>query len=213
MPGTVLIIASESTRREQLREELKELDCRVVAASHAEEGVEQAARVAPDVVLLENGVSEHDPLEVCRRLRVELPAARLPYIMLLPPESRRIDRAAWNDLVRALVGSAQANGDDVLQCGPLRIDTQRYRATLGGDELNLTLTEFRLLTQLMLDPGVVHTRAALCEACGRDSQAIQERTVDVHIKSIRHKLGDHAYLVETVRGVGYRCRDSQPARL
>ncbi|MCA9201699.1 MAG: hypothetical protein KDA59_01550, partial [Planctomycetales bacterium] len=106
MPGTVLIIASESTRREQLREELKELDCRVVAASHAEEGVEQAARVAPDVVLLENGVSEHDPLEVCRRLRVELPAARLPYIMLLPPESRRIDRAAWNDLVRALVGSA-----------------------------------------------------------------------------------------------------------
>jgi DNA-binding response OmpR family regulator len=99
-------------------------------------------------------------------------------------------------------------GDSVLRLGPLAIDTETYRVTLAGRRLDLTYKEFELLRFLVQHPGRVHTRAALLhEVWGYDFYG-GTRTVDVHVRRLRAKLGvDDEDLIETVRGVGYRAAE------
>ena len=89
----------------------------------------------------------------------------------------------------------------------VRIDRLRHRAFVGDAELNLTPTEFRLLECLLRQPGRAFTRHQLMDAAIGDGQIVLERTIDVHIKTLRKKIGD-ADLIETVRGVGYRFREA-----
>jgi two-component system phosphate regulon response regulator PhoB len=92
----------------------------------------------------------------------------------------------------------------------VRIDRVRHRAEVKGAEMDLTPTEFRLLECLLRQPGRAFTRHHLMDAAIGDGAIVLERTIDVHIKTLRRKLGD-ADLIETVRGVGYRFRESPPA--
>ncbi len=89
----------------------------------------------------------------------------------------------------------------------LEIDARRFRCFVEGRELKLTLTEFRLLYTLARGGGVVFTRQELATSCLGAAADTQQRTIDVHIKTLRQKLAERADLVETVRGVGYRFRD------
>jgi DNA-binding response OmpR family regulator len=93
----------------------------------------------------------------------------------------------------------------------IEIDRRQHRAILDGIELKLTPTEFRLLWTLVRQPGRAFSRQELMEAGMGDDALVLERTVDVHIKSLRQKLGDKGDLIETVRGVGYRFREEQTA--
>jgi two-component system phosphate regulon response regulator PhoB len=88
----------------------------------------------------------------------------------------------------------------------LSVDRRRFAATLDGRPLPLTPTQLRLLWTLARHAGQVFSHAQLCEVCRHDDLAAQERTIDVHIKSIRQKLAHRGELIETVRGVGYRMR-------
>ena len=89
----------------------------------------------------------------------------------------------------------------------LEVDRERHTATAGGEELVLTPTEFRLLWALMRQPGRPFSRHELMDASrGGDANAL-ERTIDVHVRSLRQKLGPRGPAVETVRGVGYRFRE------
>ena len=90
------------------------------------------------------------------------------------------------------------------------IDRQRHRALYRGEELILTPTEFRLLEVLLRQAGRAFTRHELMDAAIGEDAMVLERTIDVHIKSLRKKLTDAADLIETVRGVGYRFRESRP---
>ena len=92
-------------------------------------------------------------------------------------------------------------------CG-LTIDRKRHQADVDGRDLYLTLTEFRIIWTLSLHPGVVVSRKQLADSCCEHAGSIQERTIDAHIRAIRHKLKNRADLVETVRGVGYRFTDA-----
>ncbi len=91
----------------------------------------------------------------------------------------------------------------------VRIDRVRHRAYASGRELELTPTEFRLLECLLRQPGRAFTRHQLMDAAIGEGAIVLERTIDVHIKTLRRKLGA-ADLIETVRGVGYRFRERRP---
>ncbi len=91
------------------------------------------------------------------------------------------------------------------------IDRHRHRALLEGEELALTPTEFRLLESMLRQPGRAFTRYDLMAAAIGEDAVVLERTIDVHIKSLRKKLGNAADLIETVRGVGYRFREERVA--
>ena len=87
------------------------------------------------------------------------------------------------------------------------IDKVKHRATVEGEELDLTPTEFRLLECLLRQPGRAFTRTQLMDSAIEEGALVLERTIDVHIKSLRRKLGVAGDYIETVRGVGYRFKE------
>jgi DNA-binding response OmpR family regulator len=96
---------------------------------------------------------------------------------------------------------------DDLQIGPLRVSLKTYKAYLDGEMMNLTPSEFKLLTTMLEYRGRVLTRAKLIEEVQGEGISVIGRTVDTHVFGLRRKLGEHADLIETVRGIGYRVRD------
>ena len=96
---------------------------------------------------------------------------------------------------------------DVAEHLGVRIDRVRHRATLDGKKLDLTPTEFRLLECLVRQPGRAFSRSQLMDAAIGEGSIVLERTIDVHIKTLRKKLGGESEYIETVRGVGYRFRE------
>jgi hypothetical protein len=96
----------------------------------------------------------------------------------------------------------------ILQIGPVRIDRHGHWAYLNDKKLHLTPTEFRLLECFLREPGRAFTRSQLLDVSIGNSGFVLERTIDVHIRSLRAKLGASRELIETVRGIGYRFRES-----
>src|SRR5205807_1692255 len=105
-----------------------------------------------------------------------------------------------------------ADPGDVTEHLGVKIDRVRHRATFGGKALDLTPTEFRLLECLVRQPGRAFSRHQLMDAAISDGSIVLERTIDVHVKTLRKKLaaaGCAGELIETVRGVGYRFRETK----
>jgi two-component system phosphate regulon response regulator PhoB len=112
--------------------------------------------------------------------------------------------------IKALQRRFEAGGEpaDVVEHLGVRIDRVRHRAFTEGRELDLTPTEFRLLECLLRQPGRAFTRHQLMDAAIGEGAVVLERTIDVHVKTLRRKLGA-ADLIETVRGIGYRFREGR----
>ena len=184
------------------------------------------ARAAPppDLIVLDLMLPGLDGLEVCRRLRLE---SAVPIIMLTA-RSTEEDRLEGLDLgaddyvvkpfsprelaarVRAVLRRVQDSaGEAPIRVGDLSVDPARHQVTAGGERVDLTPREFRLLSVLARSPGRVFTRSELVErAFGSDSETL-ERTIDVHVVHLRRKLEPdpaRPTRVETVYGVGYRLR-------
>jgi len=107
-------------------------------------------------------------------------------------------------LQRRIEGGAEA-GHRIEHAG-ISVDRVRHRALVRGKEIELTPTEFRLLECLLRQPGRAFTRHQLMDGAISDGAIVLERTIDVHIKALRRKLGD-ADLIQTVRGIGYRLKE------
>lgn len=99
-----------------------------------------------------------------------------------------------------------ADAEDVLVCGPIRLSRDDKRVSVDGRPLGLTYQEFRLLETLMLNPGRVLSRSQLLALAWDEPDWRTGRTVDVHVRRVRRKLGEAAHFVETARGFGYRLR-------
>ncbi len=181
------------------------------------------ARRVPDAVLLDIMLPDTDGLEIMRRLRADSETATVP-IMMLTAKDTELDKVVALDggaddyltkpfslmeltsRCRALLRRAGMTKkvSDTLSSQGITLSPSRREVAVDGNEIKLTLREFDLLEYLMRKPGIVFSREALLQSVwGWDFDG-GSRTVDVHVQTLRQKLGDHASCIETVRGVGYR---------
>ncbi len=223
----ILIIEDDVDLTNVLNYNLRQAGYEVLIARDGSEGLRQAELFTPDVVLLDLMLPLVDGLEVCRRLR-SMSATRYTLIVMLTAKAEEVDEVVGLSLgaddyvtkpfsvkvllqrIKAMLRRrTEAHGDaaEVISSQGITIDRRRHAATAGDQMLHLTQSEFRLLEVFVRQPGRAFTRSELLEAALDKDGIVLERTVDVHVRSLRQKLGDHAALIETVRGLGYRFRD------
>jgi len=225
----VLIIEDETALAEALAYNLRREGYEVIHALNGKKGLALAFAEPPDVLLLDLMLPGMNGTEVLRELRANEKTQHLP-VIILSAKSEETDQVVGFSLgaddyvtkpfsVKVLLERIKAlqrrksqpnepaNPEStILEQGPIRIDRVRHRAFLENKEMDLTPTEFRLLLCMLSQPGRAFTRRQLMEASIGDGAIVLERTIDVHIKTLRRKLENDA-LVETVRGVGYRLKE------
>lgn len=177
----------------------------------------------PQLVLLDIMLPDEDGLHILKRLRAGAETADLP-VMMLTAKSSEYDRVVGLDSgaddympkpfgmmelvsrVRALLRRAAkpAAEDKLFTAGPLTVDVKRRAVTVDGEPVILTYKEFELLCYLLENRGVVLSRDQILTKIWDYNYSGETRTVDVHIRTLRQKLGNAGALIETVRGVGYR---------
>ena len=177
----------------------------------------------PQLVLLDIMLPDEDGLHILKRLRAGAETADLP-VMMLTAKSSEYDRVVGLDSgaddympkpfgmmelvsrVRALLRRAAkpAAEDKLFTAGSLAVDVKRRAVTVDGEPVILTYKEFELLCYLLENRGVVLSRDQILTKIWDYNYSGETRTVDVHIRTLRQKLGDAGTLIETVRGVGYR---------
>lgn len=234
MPKTkVLVIEDDRALAEVLSYNLNMAGYEVLLATDGQDGLLRAQTKSPDIVLLDLMLPVVDGLDVCRRLRAGAATKDVPIIMLTAKGEESDELIGFSlgaddyvtkpfsvkvllERMKALRRrrTADETTDDVITKLGVTIDRRRHHATSEGQFLSLTRSEFRLLDTLIRQPGRVFHRAELIDAALGEDTMVMERTIDVHIRALRRKLGDRADVIETVRGVGYRFRDSEiPAEL
>lgn len=183
--------------------------------------LEEAYRMRPDLVLLDIMLPGMDGFEVCRRLRANPETASVAIVMLTARGAERdvvagLDAGA-NDYVakpfskevllariRCALRTVATCADERLSLDGLALDDGTHRVMLDGEELRLTLTEYRVLELLLRSPGRVFGRSQIIDRISGGEKTVTERTVDVQVFGLRRKLGVWARHIETIRGVGYR---------
>ncbi len=196
-------------------------------AEHGTEGLKMIKEWKPDLAILDIMLPGMDGVEICRNIRQAENIRDIPIIMLSAKDDE-IDvvlglRMGADDYitkpfsprelierVKAILRRRRINDDsseNQLAYGPLSVDKDRHEVKLIDDNIDLTATEFKILSCLVERPGRVFKRDDLLSRVLGDDAIVIDRTIDVHIRSIRKKFGDHRDLIETVRGVGYRFKD------
>jgi two-component system response regulator RegX3 len=211
----ILVVEDEDEIAEPLVEGLRREGFEVSLATTGQAALDAPA---PDLVLLDLRLPDIDGIEVCRQLRAR---SDVP-IIVVSARGEEVDRVVGLELgaddyvvkpfgfrelharIRAVMRRARAeNDDDSLRAGSLEIDIRARRAALAGRELPLTTKEFDLLALLTSDPGAVIGREQILREVWNTDWFGPTKTIDVHVASLRRKLGDPRW-IETVRGVGLR---------
>jgi two-component system phosphate regulon response regulator PhoB len=221
----ILIIEDERALTDVLVYNLQREGYDTVIAHDGQEGLRKAQMAIPDLILLDLMLPTMDGLEVCRELRAGERTRHIP-ILMLTAKAEETDQVVGFSMgaddyvtkpfsvkvlmqrIKALQRRAEASAEpaDIIEHMGVRIDRVRHQATVKGGDLDLTPTEFRLLECMLRQPGRAFSRAQLMDIAIGEGAVVLERTIDVHIKTLRRKLGEFDY-IETVRGVGYRFRE------
>jgi two-component system, OmpR family, phosphate regulon response regulator PhoB len=223
----ILIIEDERGLTDVLEYNLKREGYDTLVAHDGQEGLRKAQTLLPDLILLDIMLPAMSGIDVCRELRAGERTREIP-IIIISAKAEETDQVVGFSLgaddyvtkpfsvkvllqrIKALQRRVEGVTDpvDAIEYLDVRLDRVRHRAYAEGRELDLTPTEFRLLECLLRQPGRAFTRHQLMDAAIGEGAIVLERTIDVHIKTLRKKLGA-SDLIETVRGVGYRFRETR----
>ncbi len=207
---------------------LEQAGFEIIGFSTAAELDATCAHVLPDLYILDIMLPDEDGISILKRLRSSSATADIPIIMLTARGTEfdvvtGLDSGADDYLskpfsmmelvsrVKVLLrrhtnGTPTDTGSEIKTLGQVTLSPKQHTVEVDGEEVVLANKEFELLRLLMQNPGQVFTREQLLEAIWGWSYAGNTRTVDVHIQTLRHKLGSSADIIETIRGVGYRAR-------
>lgn len=225
----ILVVEDEPDILEMVRYNLDQAGLDVETAEDAECGLQSIQETLPDLIILDLMLPGIDGLDMCRQIKQDARTRHIP-ILMLTARKEEIDRIVGLELgaddyvvkpfsprelvlrTQAILRRSQSSLQSItdtetwLHLGPISIDKAAHQALLNGDPLELTGTEFKLLTTLIERRGRVQTRDDLLDTVWGYEYGGYGRTVDTHIRRLREKLGEASEWIETVRGVGYRFR-------
>lgn len=222
----ILIVDDEEDVLELVRYNLDKNGYKVVTATSGEEALTEARNKLPDMVILDLMLPGIDGLEVCKKLKSDIKTEPIPIIMLtakgeesdivtgleLGAEDYLTKPFSPKVLIARIRRILHRSVSRDLERPPIKIreltiDPGRREVHVKGKQINLSYTEFNILYILAKRPGLVFTRYQIIDAIHGNDYLVTDRAVDVQIVSLRKKLASCGSYIETVRGVGYRCKD------
>lgn len=225
--STILVIDDEKDILKLLQYNLEKEGYQTLLAKSGEEGFELAKQKKPSLIVLDLMLPGLDGLEVCKLLKGD-PVTRSIPIIMLTAKSSEIDQVVGLELgaidyiskpfgIKIFLArvknalrqkTAEASLSGVIKIGDIALNRERMQVTVSGKPISLTKMEFNILAFLMENKGKVFSRDRLLDGAWGAETFVVDRTVDVHIRSIRQKLGSSRECLETVRGSGYRFVDA-----
>lgn len=221
---TILVVDDEQDLLDLIEYNLKKEGFAVLKAENGQDGIKMAREHNPNLVLLDIMMPKMDGLEVCDQMRADAGLRHIPIIFLTArgdekTEVEGLDKGADDYItkpisttklisrIKAVLRRFDETEEDTqkLVVHDLEIDKDRYIVSRGEKEFQLPRKEFELLYYLASRKGKVRDRQTLLNKVWGDNIYVVDRTVDVHVRKIREKLGDH--YIETVKGVGYKFKE------
>ena len=226
MVRTIAVLDDEEDILELLRTYLTKAGFKVVALAEPEKFLKTVAKEPPDLILLDLMLPGTDGLEICRYLKKSPETASVPIIMLTA-RSQEADRVTGLELVaddyvtkpfslreleariKAVLRrrepiAAESSAPKILAGGKLVIDSEQHEVRVNGQPIELSLAEFKILELLASRPRRVFSRDEILDHLWGQEKVVVTRTVDVHIRHLRQKLGKLSSLIQSVRGLGYK---------
>ncbi len=222
MSETILVIEDEEDVSDLIRYHLKKAKLRVIVASDGVKGLALAAEECPDAIILDIMLPRLNGFEVARKLKANDRTADIP-LLILSAKGEADSRIKGLELgaddylpkpfsprelllrIQSLLKRARpAVVSEAATAGPFVLDRSSLRVMLDGRRIDLTSTEFRLLSLLIGKEGAIQSRDELLHEVWGYRSTVDTRTVDTHMRRLREKLGLHSAYLETIRGEGYR---------
>jgi len=221
----ILVVDDEPDILELIRFSLERDGLQVFTVDTGEAALAQAARLKPDLMVLDLMLPGLDGLAVCRRLKGNATTSGISVLMLTArtedsdivtgleagaedyvtkPFSPKVLLARVRAILRRRAGEGNDLSGNVLAIHGIRVDISRHEVWIGEEQVHLSATEFAIFVFLAQNPGWVFSRNKIIDSVKGKDYPVTERSVDVQILGLRKKLGAKGRLVQTVRGVGYR---------
>lgn len=232
MSTKILLVEDEKDIVEFLQYNLEKEGFEVIVAYDGEEALKRVNEM-PDLIVLDLMLPKINGFDVCKRIRMNERYVGIP-IIILTAKNTEIDEILGLELgasdyivkpvsPQKLIVRIKANlkkleksnvqfKPNQIVIGPVVIDREKYSIFIDKDEISLTRKEFDLIYYLANQQGKVINREVLLKEVWGEDIYVVERTVDVHVRKIREKLGDYANIIETVKGVGYRFKEIKELR-
>lgn len=222
----ILVVDDEQDLVKLIRYHLEKNGYKVMVAYNGEDALFLARRERPELIVLDLMLPGIDGLEVCRRLKAIPELATLAMVMLtakgeedditvglrLGADDYVTKPFSPKELVARIEAVLRRTGSssptkEYIEIDGLVIDISKHEVTMQGEIIPLTLTEFKILHQLASKQGRVFTRDQLVDAASGPETSVTDRTIDVHIASLRKKLKTFANRIVTIRGIGYKFKE------
>ena len=224
----ILLIDDDIAITDVLQEVLKREGYDVTAKHNGQDALLSASSFNPDIILVDYNLPDTDGFEICRKLKKNPKTAQIPVMMvtgrsadseavtalelgaddyIIKPFSSQVLVARVRVLLRR-IQQVVLSPKDIINIHSIKIDRKKFSVAVEDSEVKLTSTEYKLLQCLISKPGWVFTRGQLINELNGDNHAVTDRSIDVQIVGLRKKLGLAGKFIETLRGVGYRIRDS-----
>ena len=221
----IIIVEDEEDIREIIQYTLNREGYKAFSVDNGQDALQMIRETIPDLVLLDLMLPDLSGIDICRHLKSNLETEDIRIVMVTakgteadivlglslgaddyvtkPFSPRELLERVKAVLRRSSSRNLKSSSKRVVK-GPLDIDQERHEVRIEGRVVFFTATEFNLLFFLATHPGIVFTRNQLLNQVMGENAFVVDRNVDVHIRSIRKKMGDHRSLLETIRGIGYR---------